>query len=116
MTSLMTPRRLIRERATGVFAGPINIATNSSFLVRVNANVRGGVLHDRFFDAALALSGANPRFKVALSTVLSAATHYNVTVASRSFHIGSRAAGSRKRMKIARRVARIGATRAARLI
>jgi hypothetical protein len=32
-------------------------------------------------------SGANPRFKVALSTVLSAAMHYNVTMVSRSFHI-----------------------------
>jgi hypothetical protein len=60
---------------------------------------------------------------VALTTVLSAATHYNVTMASRSFHIGLTADGRafaraairlRKRMKISRRVARMESAGAAR--
>ena len=45
------------------------------FRVRVDPDLRGNVFHDRLpFVAALAPPGANPR-------------HYNLTMASRSFHI-----------------------------
>jgi hypothetical protein len=57
-------------------------------LVRIDPDVRGNVLHDRLPSMRLwRPTGANPRYLVALTTVLSAATHYNVTMESRSFHI-----------------------------
>ena len=57
------------------------------FLVRVDPHVRGNVFLDRLpFVAALA-PRALTRDLVALTTVLSAKTHYNPTMASRSFHI-----------------------------
>ena len=56
-------------------------------LVCIDAHVRSNVLHDRLPSMRLWRSRALIRDLVALTTVLSAATHYNVTMESRSFHI-----------------------------
>ena len=60
-------------------------------LVCIDAHVRSNVLHDRLPSMRLWRSRALTRDLVALTTVLSAARHYNVTMESRSFHIVLRA-------------------------
>jgi len=57
------------------------------FPVRVYPHVRGNVFDDRLPFVVVWRPRALTRDLVALTTVLSAATHYNLTMASRSFHI-----------------------------
>jgi hypothetical protein len=62
---------------------PINIAMNESLLVRVDAHVRSNLFHHRLPSLRLWRPRALTRDWVASTTVLSAAKHYNVTMASR---------------------------------
>src|SRR5882762_3346566 len=56
-------------------------------LVRVHPNVRGNVFHDRLLSsAALTPRGVNPRSRW-LTPPCRVRQHYDVTIASRSFHI-----------------------------
>ena len=72
---------------TGVFCVANQHRDEQILLVRVDAHVRSNLFHDRLPSMRLWRPRALTRDLVAPTTVLSAARHYNVTMASRSFHI-----------------------------